>query len=77
VTYEDTDRSSYHIENPIKGEGEVPEIAVDFLNHEWYALLWADGHYVTKEEFKLPRGLHGVGWYKDTDRENPERRILS
>ena len=60
-------KSQYHI---VTNDGTP--LAVEFINHYWYLISWRQGHYITKQTWKINKGDYETGWYHDNNPVNPD-----
>jgi hypothetical protein len=70
VLYQDSLRSVYHGRR-LDGS----EIPVEFINNEWYALLWRDGRYQVSRNCRIPPtqlAQLGLGAWRTTDVQHPD-----
>jgi hypothetical protein len=70
VLYQDSLRSAYHGRR-LDGS----EIPVEFINNEWYALLWRDGQYQVSCNCHIPPtqlAQLGLGAWRTTDTQHPD-----
>jgi hypothetical protein len=70
VLYQDPLRSAYHGRR-LNGS----EIPVEFINNEWYALLWKDARYQVSRNCRIPQtqlAQLGLGVWRITDVQHPD-----
>jgi hypothetical protein len=70
VLYQDQLRSAYH-RRRLNGS----DIPVEFINNEWYALLWKDGRYQVSHNCHIPTTQLtqlGLGAWRIMDPQHPE-----
>jgi hypothetical protein len=70
VLYQDQVRSAYHGRR-LDGS----KILVEFINNEWYALLWRDGRYQALRNCRIPAtqlAQLGLGVWRITDVQHPD-----
>jgi hypothetical protein len=68
VLYQDQLRSAYHGRRLDRSE-----IPVEFINNEWYALLWRDGQYQVLRNCRIPAtqlAQLGLGAWRITDAQH-------